>query len=170
MKMTDIAASGVDIDPAVCQAAKAKGLKVVEADLLDHLTSLYDRSLGGIFAARVIEYLPSEQQIEFVALAASKLKPGGVLVIETRNPESTLGFGRTSRLDPTHLRALHPELLKAILESNGFPEVKICTMALAETMVAAQTVPIGAATASTQPTAFATTSPRTQSYAAIAYR
>ena len=128
LKENGVDAYGVDSDRTACQVAHHKLLKVVEADLFEHLRQHPDRSLGGAFAARVIEYLPTHQQAELIALLSRKMKPGGLVVIETMNPESRLGFGRNSRLDPTHLRAIHPELLKSILESNCFAEVKICSL------------------------------------------
>lgn len=132
LKENGIVAYGVDSDRTVCEVVRRKLLKVVEGDFFEHLQHLPDRSLGGIFSARVIEYLPTHQQVELIALLSRKTKPGGLAVIETMNPESTLGFGRNSRLDPTHLHAIHPELLKSVLESNCFGDVKICSLAPVE--------------------------------------
>ncbi|MGA3318599.1 MAG: class I SAM-dependent methyltransferase [Candidatus Korobacteraceae bacterium] len=139
LKENAIAAYGVDSDPAACEAARRKFLKVVEADLFEHLRQLPDRSLGGAFSARVIEYLPTHQQAEFISLLSKKVKPGGSVVIETMNPESRLGFGRNSRLDPPPLHALHPELLKSLLESSSFEDVRICSLAPAEGLLALAT-------------------------------
>lgn len=165
LKMTDIVGFGVDSDPAACRVARSKRLDVFEGDLIEYLRNLHDKSLGGIFCARVIEYLPSDQQIEFAALSAQKLRPGGLLVIETRNPDSALGFGRTYHLDATHMRSLHPELLKAILESHGLEDVRICSLTLAETLVKSNGASGGAAVA--QAVAHA---PNAPAYAAVARR
>jgi SAM-dependent methyltransferase len=132
LRENGVAAHGVDSDPTACQVTRSKLLEVVEADLFGHLEQLPDRSLGGAFSARVIEYLPTHKQVELIALLSKKVKPRGLIVIETMNPESNLGFGRNSRLDPTHLRAIHPELLKSILESHNFADVKICSLAPVE--------------------------------------
>jgi O-antigen chain-terminating methyltransferase len=140
LKEIGVFAYGVDSDRTACHVARRKLLKVVEADLFEHLQQLPNRSLGGVFSARVIEYLPSHQQIELVALLSKKMKPGGLAIIETMNPESSLGFGRNSRLDPTRLRAIHPELLKSILESNNFTHVKICALAPIETLLVSDSV------------------------------
>lgn len=120
---------GVDSDPSACEAARRQRLTIVEADLFQHLKQLPERSLGGVFSARLIEYLPPHQQSEFVALCSSRLKPGGRIVVETINPDSDSPFGRNWRLDPSHLHPIYPELLRSILESSGFHDSQICILA-----------------------------------------
>jgi len=129
LKELGVSAYGVDSDYLACEEARRRSLRVVQADLLQHLAQIPERSLGGIFSSRVIEYLPPHLQLELVTLCAGKLKPGGLLVVETINPDSAFPFGRNSHIDPTHLRAIYPELLKSMLESNGFDDCKICVLA-----------------------------------------
>ena len=130
------AAYGVDSDPYACEVARRKLLEVVEEDMLEHLRQLPDRSLGGIFSARVIEYLPGHLQTDFLALCSSKLKPGGVVVVETTNPDSRQGFGRVSFLDATHLRPVPPELIKGVLESKDMRDVRVAVLAPVEASLA----------------------------------
>lgn len=132
LKESGIPSYGVDSDETACEAAARKSLRVINADVLEHLEQLPDRSLGGIFSSRVIEFLPAPAQMELVALCSRKIKPGGVLVIETSNPDSRRGYGRVSYLDPTHLSAVPPELMKSALESNRFRDVKITVLAPVE--------------------------------------
>jgi len=129
LKEAGIRAYGVDSDPVACDAAHAKALQVVQGDLFEHLRRLPNRYLGGIFSARVIEYLPAHLLPELVALCAQKLKARGVVVIETANPDADSAFGRTYRIDPSHLRPIYPEVLKAMLDSKGFVESRVCFLA-----------------------------------------
>ncbi len=129
LKNSGIDSYGVDSDPAACEAVRQKHLTIIHVDFFQHLQGLPERSLGGVFAARVIEYLPSHLQATFVGLCSSRLKPGGRIVIETLNPDSNSPFGRNWRLDPSHLHPIYPELLRSILESNGFREAQICVLA-----------------------------------------
>jgi 2-polyprenyl-3-methyl-5-hydroxy-6-metoxy-1,4-benzoquinol methylase len=129
LKQSGIDAYGVDSDPAACNAARRKHLTVLQDDLFDHLRQLPERSLGGVFSARVIEYLPSDLRLELISLCAKRLKPDGLIIIETINPESDFPFGRNSRIDPTHLRPVYPEIMKSILDSSGFREARICILA-----------------------------------------
>jgi O-antigen chain-terminating methyltransferase len=59
-----------------------------------------------------------------VALASTRLRPGGVLVLETVNP---LCFTSLSSfwLDPTHVRPLHPALLLWLAEREGLGGLEI---------------------------------------------
>jgi SAM-dependent methyltransferase len=123
-----ISAYGIDSDRLACEEAQRKSLTVIQGDLFQNLEQVPDRSLGGIFCSRVLEYLPSHVQADVIASAGAKLKPGGLLVIETLNPGSDTPFGRNSHIDPTHLRAIYPEVLKSLVESTGF-ECKICVLA-----------------------------------------
>jgi len=129
LKNAGIESYGVDSDTSACEVARRKHLKIVEADLFQYLKQLPERSLGGVFSARLIEYLPPHMQSEFIALCSSKLKPGGRIVIETINPDSDSPFGRNWRLDPGHLHPIYSETLRSILESNGFRDSQICILA-----------------------------------------
>ncbi len=129
LRATGIESYGVDSSPSACEAARRQRLTIVQADLFQHLTQLPERSLGGVFTARLIEYLPPHLQSTFVALCSSKLKPGGRIVIETINPDSDSPFGRNWRLDPSHLHPIYPEILRSLLESNGFHDSQICILA-----------------------------------------
>lgn len=139
LKDHGIAAYGVDSDHAACEVARRKLLTIVDGDLFEHLRQLPERSLGGVFSARVIEYLPVHLQMGLISLCSRKIKPGGLVVIETTNSESTPGYGRTSYLDPTHLRTVSPALLKTALESNGFRDVRIGVLAAVEGCLAPTT-------------------------------
>lgn len=137
LKAQGISAYGVDSDHLACEEGRRKFLNVVEGNLFDHLAQVPDRSLGGIFCSRLVEYLPEHLQPELVELSAGKLKPGGLLVIETINPDSDLPFGRTAHIDPSHLRAIYPEVLKSMIESHGFEHCRISVLAPQQVCMAA---------------------------------
>ncbi len=120
-----IPSQGVDSNSDGVQLCREKGLPVTQGDLFDFLEKAADASAGGIFSAQVIEHLPVELQFRFVELCCSKLKPGSPLVLETINPECVFALVRNFYLDPTHIRPVHPELLKFVLESKGFRDVQV---------------------------------------------
>ena len=157
------------LSPAIRPAGRTS--TVLQADLFDHLRQLPERSLGGVFSARVIEYLPSDLRLELISLCAKRLKPDGLIIIETINPESDFPFGRNSRIDPTHLRPVYPEIMKSILDSSGFRKPRICVLAprVADVVNVADTVGILAdAEAGVDALAVATGVSGAQAYAAIA--
>jgi O-antigen chain-terminating methyltransferase len=53
------------------------------------------------------------------------LKPGGLAIFETPNPQNILVGACNFYLDPTHRHPLPPALLEFIFESRGFERVKI---------------------------------------------
>jgi O-antigen chain-terminating methyltransferase len=120
-----VAAYGVDLDPEMAARAREKGLSVETGDLLAHLGALPDGSLGGIFAAQVIEHMTTPELVSFVRLAHAKLAPGGSFLAETVNPACLATFAGAFYLDLTHVRPVHPEALRFLLEGSGFREVAL---------------------------------------------
>lgn len=120
-----IEARGVDVDVDLVKAAARRGLDVKEADGLHHLMGLDDGSLGGIVLIQVIEHFSAQEIVDFVALAADKLRPGGRIFVETVNPQSLYVFAHALFLDPTHLRPVHPAYLAFLFREAGFAAVDI---------------------------------------------
>ncbi|WP_172656331.1 hypothetical protein [Halomonas sp. PR-M31] len=53
------------------------------------------------------------------------LAPGGVLILETPNPENILVGSHTFYHDPTHLNPLTPTAMSFLLTYHGFAEVEV---------------------------------------------
>jgi len=125
LKEAGIQAKGVDLDLDMVLYCRDKGLEVVKEDAFAYLESLPDASLGGIFAAQVIEHLESNRIIQLVKLCHRKLRPGGVLILETPNPQCLMVFAQCFYMDFTHTWPIHPEALKFLLGSQGFRDVEL---------------------------------------------
>ena len=69
---------------------------------------------------QVIEHLSRQQVVDVVAIAAQKVRPGGVMVVETVNPQSLYTFAHSFYLDPTHTNPIHPAYLKFVFEQAGW--------------------------------------------------
>lgn len=120
-----VPALGVDTDPSMVAEAQAQGLEVHEVDAVSYLRSIQPGSLGSIIATHVVEHLALDELIELLELAATRLRPGGVLIAETPNPQSLIVLGNSYLLDPTHVRPLHPSLLAFLCEGAGFRGVEL---------------------------------------------
>src|SRR5262249_40358711 len=120
LKNAGVTAYGIDADEEACVAALRKGLKAFDEDVFEHLAELPERSLGGVFSARLVEFLPAHQVAKLIELCAAKVKPGGVVFLETTNPNSQYGYGRVTDLDSTHLHPVSSELMVSILQSSRF--------------------------------------------------
>ncbi len=123
LRSAGIAARGVDLDPEMVAFCRAEGLEVDEGEAVAHLEGLEDRSLDGIFAAQLVEHLPPPAIVRLLDLAAAKLVPDGVLVLETVNPLSFVAL-RHYFADLTHVQPLVPETLELIARQSGFSRVE----------------------------------------------
>ena len=120
-----IEARGVDTDAGMVARCREAGLTVEQADALAALEATPDGSLGGIFCAQVIEHLVPETLIALVRLAYAKLRPGGILLCETPNPASLTVFSGAFYVDLTHVKPIHPEAARFLLEAAGFHAVEL---------------------------------------------
>ena len=123
LRAAGVEARGVDADPDMVAFARGAGLDVEQADLLDHLVGLADASLGGVFAGQVVEHLPPSALVRLLELSHIKLRPGGVLVLETINPLSPLAL-RNYFADLTHAQPLVPATLDLLARQAGFRETE----------------------------------------------
>ena len=115
-----ISATGVDIDPAMAERCRSKGLVgVVVGDAVGHLRAMPDSSLGAVVAAQVIEHLPYAELLDFIRLSAQKLRPGGRLIVETVNPHAPKAL-KTFWVDLTHHHPIFPEVTLALCREAGF--------------------------------------------------
>jgi SAM-dependent methyltransferase len=125
LRARGVRSRGIDINDAMVEETRARGLDAQKADALAYLSSLPDGSIGGLFAAQVIEHLPAEYLTAMVEVAAQKMRPGGVLVFETINPTCWVAFFESFIRDLTHVRPLHPETMQHLLRVSGFGNVRL---------------------------------------------
>jgi SAM-dependent methyltransferase len=124
LKEAGIDAYGVDLNNDFIDQSLARGLKVVLADASAHLAEVPERSLSAITAFHFVEHVPVDRLIQLIDLSVRALQPGGLLVLETPNPENLIVGASSFYLDPSHLRPLPPELLRFLVEARGFAEVE----------------------------------------------
>ena len=120
-----IRARGLDLNHEMVETARARGLDVVESDALRYLQGLPSGALGGLFAAQVVEHLAPDYLLALLDAAADKIRPGGLLVLETINPACWLAFFQSYIRDITHVRPLHPETLQFLARASGFHDASI---------------------------------------------
>jgi SAM-dependent methyltransferase len=125
LRARGIGARGLDLNHEMVEASRARGLDVVEADALAYLGSLPDASLGGLFSAQVIEHLPPDYLLRLLDVAAEKIRPGGLIVLETINPACWVAFFESYIRDLTHVRPIHPQTLQFLLRASGFSPVDL---------------------------------------------
>ena len=125
LQKNGIAALGVDLDTGMLEACQQINLKVQCQDALESLKQLQDGSASVVSAFHLVEHLPFDRVKDLVAECHRVLKPGGLLIMETPNPENFMVATHNFYLDPTHLRPIPPDLLAFVPEYLGYESVKI---------------------------------------------
>ena len=116
---------GIDIESDAVQYCVDSGLNAVQAEALEHLASIPDESVDGVFVSQVAEHLTPAELIELVGLAYVRMKPEGFLVVETPNPQCLLIFASFFYADLSHVQPIHPETMRFLLISAGFRDAEI---------------------------------------------
>ena len=125
LRAAGIPARGLDPNHEMVEVCRARGLVADETDVLTFLRAAPDGSLGGLFAAQVIEHLEPEYLMRTLEAAYHALRPGSRLVLETINPACWTAFFESYIRDLTHVRAIHPETLQYLLTASGFQQIEI---------------------------------------------
>jgi 2-polyprenyl-3-methyl-5-hydroxy-6-metoxy-1,4-benzoquinol methylase len=125
MRDAGVNARGVDLDPESVALCRSKGLEAEAADVFDLLSREPNGTFDGIFAGQVVEHMKPAEVPALVRLCGSKLRAGGVLALETPNPECLAIFATHFYLDPTHQRPIPPSLLVFYFEEYGFGGIEV---------------------------------------------
>ena len=120
-----IGARGIDTNQAMVQVCRDKGLRADAGDAVAVLRALPRQSLGGLFAAQVVEHLEPSYLAAFLDAAFDALGPGAPIVLETINPACWFAFFESYIRDITHVRPLHPDTLRYLMVATGFQRLEI---------------------------------------------
>ena len=120
LREAGLQARGIDQNRILIQQCKDLSLDVVESEALAYLGSLPDGSLSAVTAFHFAEHLPLETLVRFLDEAGRTLKPGGLIILETPNPENLLVGSCNFYLDPTHKNPIPIPTMKLLLEARGF--------------------------------------------------
>ncbi|HYP14572.1 MAG TPA: class I SAM-dependent methyltransferase, partial [Bryobacteraceae bacterium] len=143
MRETGVSARGIDLDSESVGLCRSKGLEATVADLFDFLPNS-GSEFDAIFASQVVEHLPPERLPDMVRLCHASLRPNGLLIFETPNPECLAIFATHFYLDPTHTRPVPPPLAVFYLEEAGFGRIEVLRLSPAvNSMPALEELPPG---------------------------
>ena len=125
MRQMSVAARGIDLSAESVAECRAKGFDAESADLFEFLNNAAEGEFDGIFCSQVVEHLDPLRLPDMISLCAQKLTRGGVIAIETPNPDCLAIFATFFYLDPTHTRPVPSALLDFCLTEAGFGEIEI---------------------------------------------
>jgi 2-polyprenyl-3-methyl-5-hydroxy-6-metoxy-1,4-benzoquinol methylase len=118
-------AKGIDTNLIQVERCQALSLDVVEREALTHLRSLPDESLNAVTALHFAEHLPFENLVSFLDEVGRILRPGGLVILETPNPENLLVGSCNFYLDPTHRNPIPIATMELLLQARGFAELRV---------------------------------------------
>jgi O-antigen chain-terminating methyltransferase len=125
MREAGVSAIGIDLGEESIAYCTEKGLTVERADLFEYLANQPDEEFDGIMSSQVVEHLAPDALPKMVQLCAQKIRRGGVIAIETPNPECLAIFATYFYLDPTHTRPVPHQLMGFYLEEAGFGHIEV---------------------------------------------
>jgi len=124
LKEWGVDVKGVDIDEGMLAACREQELNVEIKDAISALKELPDSTLDIISGFHIAEHLRFSDLQSLVQDALRVLTPGGLLILETPNPENIIVGTRSFYLDPTHERPIPSQLLSFLPEYYGFARIK----------------------------------------------
>jgi SAM-dependent methyltransferase len=124
-----LAARGVDSNPTFAAHIRTLGLEVVEGDAIEYLTAAPGDSVGAVTAFHIVEHLDINALLALIREAYRVVRPGGVVVFETPNPENLVVGSCSFYHDPTHRRPIPPPTLSFYLRHAGFSNVSVTSLA-----------------------------------------
>jgi SAM-dependent methyltransferase len=116
---------GVDLDDGMLAACRERGLQVALTDALSALRATPDASVAMVSAFHLVEHIPFAMVQDLIGEARRVLLPGGLLVMETPNPENLVVGASSFYMDPSHLRPIPPPLLDFVVGFAGFARHKV---------------------------------------------
>lgn len=120
----NLACQGCDLDEGMLLEAQNRGLDALKGDALEILGRMGDNSLSVVSAFHLVEHISFKECLLLIHHAYRVLRPGGVVILETPNPESILAHAMF-HTDPTHQNPIPPQLLQFMVEYSGFDRVEI---------------------------------------------
>ncbi len=118
-------AKGLDLNKVMVQQCQELSLSAEEADLIEYLRAQPDASLLALTGFHIIEHLPFASLFALFEEAIRVLRPGGLVLFETPNPENLLVGSHTFYHDPTHKNPITPTSIEFLARYIGFEQTEI---------------------------------------------
>jgi O-antigen chain-terminating methyltransferase len=115
---------GVDKNAEMLAAASASGLELINADVFDWLTRQPAESVDMISAFHIVEHLNPNQILRLLSEIARVTRKGGLVLVETPNPENVVVGACNFWFDITHVKPIPPLTLGFIIDFLGFEQIE----------------------------------------------
>ena len=120
-----IKATGIDLNQAMIDSCRALGFEAKCMDMIQYLRQQPAGSLAAITGFHIIEHLSFKTLLALFDAALFALRPDGIVIFETPNPENIQVGSCNFYYDPTHLNPIVPVVAQFIARQRGFARVDI---------------------------------------------
>ena len=120
LKQNGFTAHGCDVSEEMLKECEKNALEAKNQGAIEFLSELEDSSLALVSAFQLVEHLEFSELCELIKQARRVLKDGGILLLETPNPENLRVATLNFYLDVTHVKPIPPMLLEYLCEFEGF--------------------------------------------------
>jgi len=120
-----LVARGCDSNGTFVDRCLKSALVVAQQDLFEYLETFQDATVGAVTSFHVVEHLPFADVIHLLNETMRVLRPGGIAIMETPNPENLRVGACDFYLDPTHRHPIPPAMLAYVVGSRGFVDVEV---------------------------------------------
>lgn len=131
---------GIEIDERMLDACRERSLPVSQGEAVRSLKAMNDESYSVISGFHLVEHIPFKAVQELVKEALRVLRPGGLLILETPNPENIVVGTVNFYIDPSHLKPIPPSLLAFATEHQGFARTKIIRLQEPDGLISKQDI------------------------------
>lgn len=125
LKEKGYAARGIDLNRMMIRECEELGFDVTQFDVIEYLRKQPAKSLSAITGFHIIEHLSFNVLVAFLDESFRTLREGGVIVLETPNPENLVVGSCNFYLDPQHKNPIPPDVLRFLSEQRGFVKNEI---------------------------------------------
>jgi len=125
LKENNIPATGLDLNSVMVGKCRDADLTVEQSDVIAYLSAQKPNTLSVITGFHIVEHLPFKTMIALFDESLRVLRPGGMIIFETPNPENIMVGACNFYTDPTHKNPIPPHTLAYLIEARGFvsPEI-----------------------------------------------
>jgi SAM-dependent methyltransferase len=116
-------AYGVDPRPRLVDAAELGTLDLRGESVAEHLRAVAPAALGGIVLSGTVDGMAGGERDQLLAAVATRLAPGGTLVVHSVGREAWDGAGAPPEADLSPGRPLRPDTWCRLLQQGGYEAV-----------------------------------------------
>lgn len=125
MRANGFEIQGIDLDQDMLEATREQGFNISHGDVIQKMRMLLSESQTLVSGFHLVEHLTFDQLQILIQESLRVLQPGGLLILETPNPENIVVGTANFYLDPTHQRPIPSLLLSFMVKHAGFEKVKV---------------------------------------------